>query len=98
MESTVRKTRPVRPVAKCWNLAKDLDYSEKLELMSMLIESVKPVAAKSYTVEEMNDMLDQAEADIAAGRVIDDDDMWLDMDEEYERELAEEQKRQLEIV
>jgi hypothetical protein len=46
MESTVRKTRPVRPVA-----------------------------AKSYTVEEMNDMLDQAEADIAAGRVIDDDDM-----------------------
>ena len=98
MESTVRKIHPVRPVARCWDLAKNLDYSEKLELMSMLIESVKPVATKRYTLAEMNSMLDQAEADIAAGRVIDDDDMWLDMDEEYERELAEEQKRQLEII
>ena len=37
-----------------------------------------------YTMDDINAMLDKAEADIAAGRLIDDDDAW----DELEKELA----------
>ena len=49
-----------------------------------LIEHAKKEDAslKPYTMEEINAMLDEAEADIAAGRVIDDDDLWREYDEE----------------
>ena len=46
---------------------------------------------KRYTMEEINSMLDIAEADIAAGRVIDDEDAWDDLDEELAREKKLEQ-------
>ena len=119
------------------NLVKDMDDSQKLELVTMLIDSIKPVSTapladiptdeefadmdkelytpeeayeltmeemlegypyKRYTKAELNAMLDEAEADIAAGKVIDDDDLRREDEEEYERELAEEQKLQLEAV
>ena len=42
METTsVRRRNTIRPVIKVWNQAKNLDYREKLELVTMLIESVK---------------------------------------------------------
>ena len=41
---------------------------------------------KPYTMEELNAMLDVAEADIAAGRVIDDEDAWDELDEALARE------------
>ena len=76
-----------------WGVVKDMDDNQKLELVSMLIDSVKsnvaPQPLKRYTMEEINAMLDASEADIAAGRVIDDDDLWKEDEEEYERELAE---------
>jgi hypothetical protein len=34
-----------------------------------------------YTMEELNAMLDVAEADIAAGKVIDDEDAWDELEE-----------------
>ena len=43
METTVRRRRTASPITRAWNLAKKLDNSEKLELVSMLIESVKPI-------------------------------------------------------
>ena len=46
---------------------------------------------KPYTMEELNAMLDVAEADIAAGRVIDDEDAWDELDET----LAHEKKSQM---
>ena len=46
---------------------------------------------KRYTMEEINSMLDIAEADIAAGRVIDDEDAWDDLDEELARKKELEQ-------
>ena len=79
----------------------------------MLIDSVKPKVADDLTMEEMlegypygrrytkaelNAMLDEAEAEIAAGGGIDDEDLRREDEEEYERELAEEQKLQLEAV
>ncbi len=92
-----------QPLEKCWDMAKDLDDSQKLELVQMLIESVKSAVAKAeepeedahsldpYTMEEINAMLDAAEADIAAGRVIDDEDAWDEWEEEIssKHEMAE---------
>ena len=94
------------------NLVKDMDDSQKLELVSIIIDSMRSTKAEEMTMEEMlegypykrytkaelNAMLDEAEADIAAGKVIDDDDLRREDEEEYERELAEEQKLQLEAV
>ncbi len=95
-----------------WSVVKDMDDSQKLELVTMLVNSVKPKVAdnltteemlegypyKRYTKAELNAMLDEAEAEIAAGGGIDDEDLRREDEEEYERELAEEQKLQLEAV
>ena len=95
-----------------WSLVKDMDDSQKLELVTMLVNSVKPKVAdnltteemlegypyKRYTKAELNAMLDEAEAEIAAGGGIDDEDLRREDEEEYERELAEEQKLQQEAV
>jgi len=78
-----------------WDMVKDMDDSQKLELVTMLIESVKPkiTAAppmKRYTMDDINAMIDEAEANIAAGNVIDDEDVWRELEEEFAREDAEE--------
>ena len=36
----------MRPITHYWGLVKDMDDSQKLQLISMLAESVKPVATK----------------------------------------------------
>jgi hypothetical protein len=43
MEATVRKRRTATPITRVWNMAKKLENSEKLELVTMLIESFKPI-------------------------------------------------------
>ena len=43
---------------------------------------------KQYTMEELNAMLDEAEADIAAGRTISDEDVWRKIEKELEEEEA----------
>jgi len=78
-----------------WDMVKDMHDSQKLELVTMLIESVKPkiTAAppmKRYTMDDINAMIDEAEANIAAGNVIDDEDVWRELEEEFAREDAEE--------
>ena len=113
MATTTARRRTAEPIARVWKLAKDLNYSEKLELVTMLIDSVKPKNADDLTMEEMlegypygrrytkaeiNAMLDEAEAEIAAGLGIDDEDLRREDEEEYKRELAEEQKLQMEMV
>ena len=112
MATTTARRRTAQPIARVWKLAKDLNYSEKLELVTMLIDSVKPKVAddltmeemlegypyKRYTKAELNAMLDEAEAEFAAGGGIDDEDLRREDEEEYERELAEEQKLRLETV
>ena len=44
---------------------------------------------KPYTMEEINAMLDAAEAEIAAGKGIPDEEMWDELDEELSREEKE---------
>ena len=49
---------------------------------------------KRYTMEEINAMLDAAEAEIAAGKGIPDEEAWDELDEE----LAREEEEQPELV
>ena len=112
MATTTAKRRQVHSMSYYWDVVKDMDDSQKLELVTMLVNSVKPKVVdemtmeemlegypyKRYTKAELNAMLDEAEAEIAAGWGIDDEDLRREDEEEYERELAEEQKLQLEAV
>ena len=65
-----------------WLAAELTEFARKEEL-----------SQKPYTMEELNAMLDVAEADIAAGRVIDDEDAWDELDEalahEKDSQIAE---------
>ena len=105
MATTTARRRTAEPIARVWKLAKDLNYSEKLELVTMLIDSVKPKNADDLTMEEMlegypygrrytkaeiNAMLDEAEAEIAAGKGTPDEEVWKELEEEFAREDAEE--------
>jgi hypothetical protein len=78
-----------------WSVVKDMDDSQKLELVTMLIESVKPTMAppppmKRYTMDDINAMIARSEAEIAAGRVTDHEEMMREWEEELEREELEE--------
>lgn len=48
---TTRRRRTVRPITKAWNVVRNLNDAEKLELISMLIDSVKPAFSNSEEVE-----------------------------------------------
>lgn len=91
---------------KAWNVVKGLDDSQKLRLIALLAESVKADTMsteqmlegypyKRYTKAELNAMLDEAEAEIAAGGGIPDEEAWDDLEEEinlekqHELEMAE---------
>ena len=107
MATTTSKRRTAHPMSYYRKLVQDMDDSQKLELVSILIESVKPALAKAkeaddkeyslrpFTMEELNARIDQAEAEIAAGLGIDDEDVWRELEEEFAREDAEEDALQL---
>ena len=80
------------PVARAWTMVKDLNGSQKLELVSIIIDSLKNAEVTSsiqhYTMDEINAMIDQSERDIAEGRVYDFDEAM----DELEREFAEEDR------
>ena len=107
METTTVKRRTTHPMSYYREMVKDMDDSQKLELVTILIESVKSAVAKAkeddgeeyslrpFTMEELNARIDQAEAEIAAGLGIDDEDVWRELEEEFAREDAEEDALQL---
>ena len=106
MKASTANRHTVSPVTKVWVLAKDLDYSQKLELVSMLIESVKPAVSKNhegdevspqkrYTMDELNAMLDEAEAEIAVGGGISHEEVMREWDEEIARWEQEEREMAL---
>ena len=76
MEATTKRRRTVQPIMKAWNQAKKLDDSEKLELVAMLVESVKPAVTaprkpRLYdpeTGEYLNDETMQAIEDVRSGK------------------------------
>ena len=93
MESTTARIRTAHPMSYYWDVVKDMDDSQKLELITLLAESVKPKMAaappmKRYTMDDINAMIDEAEANIAAGNVIDDEDVWRELEDEFAHEDA----------
>ena len=55
METATKTKSTFRPIGHYWNLVKDIDRSQKLELATMLIDSVKPMLTASMhdtTTEE----------------------------------------------
>ena len=81
MATTTARSRTGHPMSYYWGVVKDMDDSQKLELVTMLIESVKPkiTAAppmKRYTMDDINAMIDEAERQIAAGETIPDEELW----------------------
>ena len=76
MATTTSRRRSTRPIAKYWGMVKDLDDSMKLELVTMLVESVKPAVAEPRkphlydpeTGEYLNDETMQAIEDVRSGK------------------------------
>ena len=103
MATTTARRRTSQPIMKAWNAVKGLDYSDKLELVTMIIESVKADKAddeeyslRPFTMEELNARIDQAEAEIAAGLGTPDEEAWDDLEEEFA--LLEKEEREMEEV
>ena len=106
MATTTTRRRSTHPMSYYRNIVKDMDNSQKLELVSFIIDSMRSANAddltmeemlegypyKHYTKAEMNAMLDEAERDFEGGLGRKEDE------EEYEREQAEEHKLQMEAV
>lgn len=57
----------------------------------MQADKVEKPDLKPYTMEEINAMLDAAEADFEAGKGIPDEEVWHELDEEIARMEAEEE-------
>lgn len=106
MATATRQRHTSQPIARCWDIAKDMDDNQKLELIEMLAESMKPKAGrrqeaegedcspKPYTMDEVNAMLDAAEAEMAAGYGIPDEEVWRELEEEFAKTDAEEDNGQ----
>lgn len=95
METTTARQRNTHPINYYWNVVKDMNDSQKLELITLLAESIKPQMTaeppmRRYTMDEINAMLDEAEAEIAAGGGIPDEEAWNDLEEELAREEQQE--------
>ena len=76
MEATTARKHTSTPFTRAWNQAKKLDNSEKLELVAMLIDSVKPAVAEPRkprlydpeTGEYLNDETMQLIEDVRSGK------------------------------
>jgi len=96
MEATLRK-RAVFPISHYWGLLKDLDDSQKLELVTLLLNSVKPSVSKAkqevnslkpYTMEELHQMVLEGEQQFAEGMWQDSEEMFRELEEDFARENA----------
>lgn len=47
--TTARKQHTTHPMSYYWEMVKDMDDSQKLELVTMLIDSVKPIQTRPLT-------------------------------------------------
>ena len=75
MEATTRRRHTATPFTRVWNQAKKLDDGEKLQLITLLAESVKPAVTprkpRLYdpeTGEYLNDETMQAIEDVRSGK------------------------------
>ena len=76
-------TGTLSPANMLWLSTQLADFAKKKEKAPL----------KRYTMDEINTMLDEAEADFAAGEGIPDEEVWRELEEEFAREDAEEDAR-----
>ena len=86
MGVTLRK-RTTLPLSHYWGLVKDLDVNQKLELVSMLVNSVKASKKEEhtptpYTVEELHQMVAEGELQFAEGQWQDSEEMFRELEQE----------------
>ena len=58
MATIARRRRAMHPITHYWGLVKDMDDSQKLQLITMLAESVKPAETESRKVKKKPDIDD----------------------------------------
>ena len=78
--TTARIESTSHPISYYWNVVRDMDDQQKLELVTMLIDSVKPSLGhqplRPYTMKELDAMLDEAEAAFEAGDYLTNDEVF----------------------
>ena len=96
MATTICHT--AKPIMHYWGMVKDLDDSQKLELVTMLVNSVKPSLTnrqeenneehplKPYTIEELHMMVAEGEQQFAEGLWQDSEDMFRELKEDFAQE------------
>lgn len=57
--TTTGRRRTIDPITKAWNVAKKLDANQKLQLVTMLVESVRPAIER----EQSDSYVDFADMD-----------------------------------
>ena len=77
-------TGTLSPANMLWLSVQLADYAKKKE---------EEYPLKRYTKAELNALLDEAEANIAAGNTIPGEEVWRELEEEFAREDAEEDAR-----
>ena len=87
-----------RPIVHYWGMVKDLDDSQKLELVALLVNSVKSSVTKTqeansrehslkpYTIEELHMMVAEGEQQFAEGLWQDSEDMFRELKEDFAQE------------
>ena len=95
MATTTARKQSSRPMSYYWDVVKDMYDRQKLELVTMLVESVKPkmvapAPMKRFTMDEINAMIEESERQIVAGETISHEDMMREWEEELEREEQKE--------
>ena len=77
-------TGTLSPANMLWLSTELADYAKKKK---------EDYPLKRYTKAELNAMLDEAEANIAAGNTIPSEEVWRELEDEFAREDAEEDAR-----
>ena len=87
MKGVFRK-KTTLPLSHYWGMVKDLDDSQKLELVAMLVNSVKAThkeevhSPKPYTLEELHQMVAEGELQFAEGQWQDSEEMFCELEQE----------------
>lgn len=94
--ATTARRRNAHPMSYYRDMVQDMDDNQKLELITILVQSMQPAVAlspmKRYSMDEINAMLDEAEAEIAAGGGVTHDEVMREWDDEIARWEQEDMK------
>lgn len=62
--TTARKQQATHPMSYYWGMVKDMDDSQKLELVTMLIDSVKPIQTRPLADIPMDEKFADMDKDL----------------------------------